>query len=750
MLQIYSGNGRAVVPSTVPDTITEWVGNAVCLNDQDGLGVSEPASLIAFQPFFVSMRLPYSVIRGEKLPVRVTVSNYQSKCMAVRLSMNPSAEYSLTSGSRRSQTTCVCGQDTATRTFTIVFSAIGDIDVSVTASIINQPSLCPAGSQMTRQIGSSDTVIRPVVVEPEGSPREYTVSDFVCMTRPDTNTRTGVATAEYELLLPPPSDLVTGSERAYVRVVGDVMGPALTNIDSLLRMPYGCAEQTMVSFAPNIFVMKYLEAVNKDKPDLRTKAIQFMKSGYQRELTYAHADQSYSSFGKSKPNVPGSMWLTAFVVKCFGLAQPYIFIDKSIQSKSISFFTKNQDSAGCFPQIGTVHNKYMQGGFGSNRDNKAALTAFVTIAMIESGVETTNAAIQNAFRCIDAQTYTDAYTTSIVAYAYSLYNPLDARAATVYSRLMGMAKVNGTQTMWKAREDEPAEPRMSYWWYRPRSADTETTAYALLTKLNMMTNVNSKITEGLPIVRWLSTQRNPWGGFGSTQDTVIGLQALAEYAALIYSDGLRASISVKEKLSNTQVATFSLTNSNSFVQFTEAIPRVVDLTMRASGTGCFLIQTNVRYNINKQDRQQQPFTTTARVYRKSGSNDACKSRKIQVCTKYTGEGGVSNMAIVEVKMVSGWAAQRPSLDKLLTDNVAQLQRYEIDPNGAVQLYFEPLDRTQRCMDIDIEQEFDVADAKPAVVTTYDYYKTELRQELEYRIFRCTRNINRNNRPIIFF
>lgn len=57
------------------------------------------------------------------------------------------------------------------------------------------------------------------------------------------------------------------------------MGPALTNIDSLLRMPYGCAEQTMVSFAPNIFVMKYLEAVNKDKPDLRTKAIQFMKSG---------------------------------------------------------------------------------------------------------------------------------------------------------------------------------------------------------------------------------------------------------------------------------------------------------------------------------------------------------------------------------------------------------------------------------------------------------------------------------------
>lgn len=48
------------------------------------------------------------------------------------------------------------------------------------------------------------------------------------------------------------------------------------------------------------------------------------------------------------------------------------------------------------------------------------------------------------------------------------------------------------------------------------------------------------------------------------------------------------------------------------------------------------------------------------------------------------------MAIVEVKMVSGWAATPSSLKQLLKDNVAQLKRYEVDPNGAVQLYFEPV------------------------------------------------------------
>ena len=86
-----------------------------------------------------------------------------------------------------------------------------------------------------------------------------------------------------------------------------------------------------------------------------------------------------------------------------------------------------------------------------------------------------------------------------------------------YSVVFDVFSVNGTLTYWKANEAEPEEPKNSFWWYRPRSADTETTAYALLTKLNMVNNVNTKISEGLPIVRWLSTQRNPWGGFGSTQ-----------------------------------------------------------------------------------------------------------------------------------------------------------------------------------------------------------------------------------------
>ena len=38
---------------------------------------------------------------------------------------------------------------------------------------------------------------------------------------------------------------------------------------------------------------------------------------------HAHSDQFYSYFGRTQPYGVGSMWLTAFAAKCFGLAQPY-------------------------------------------------------------------------------------------------------------------------------------------------------------------------------------------------------------------------------------------------------------------------------------------------------------------------------------------------------------------------------------------------------------------------------------------
>lgn len=60
---------------------------------------------------------------------------------------------------------------------------------------------------------------------------------------------------------------------------GDLMGRAMKNLDQLLAMPYGCGEQNMVLFAPNIFILNYLKSTGQLTPDIQEKATRFLESG---------------------------------------------------------------------------------------------------------------------------------------------------------------------------------------------------------------------------------------------------------------------------------------------------------------------------------------------------------------------------------------------------------------------------------------------------------------------------------------
>lgn len=82
------------VNSELPHTITEWVGNAMCIHEEDGLGISESAKVVTYQSFFVSATLPYSAIRGEQIPLALSVFNYLDKCLPVSCA---SLEHSLAS-----------------------------------------------------------------------------------------------------------------------------------------------------------------------------------------------------------------------------------------------------------------------------------------------------------------------------------------------------------------------------------------------------------------------------------------------------------------------------------------------------------------------------------------------------------------------------------------------------------------------------------------------------------------------------
>ena len=83
----------------------------------------------------------------------------------------------------------------------------------------------------------------------------------------------------------------------------------------------------MIIFAPDVYITKYLKESGQLKPEIMAKAEKLMLTGYQRELTYRRSDGSFSAFGQSDKE--GSLWLTAFVLKCFSQARDLIYIDET-------------------------------------------------------------------------------------------------------------------------------------------------------------------------------------------------------------------------------------------------------------------------------------------------------------------------------------------------------------------------------------------------------------------------------------
>lgn len=79
-----------------------------------------------------------------------------------------------------------------------------------------------------------------------------------------------------------------------------------------------------------------------------------MEIGYQRQLSYRHEDGSFSAFGPISSN-SGSTWLTAFVIQAFISARPYIFIDKAIIEKALTWLVSKQEISGKFKEQGRIY-----------------------------------------------------------------------------------------------------------------------------------------------------------------------------------------------------------------------------------------------------------------------------------------------------------------------------------------------------------------------------------------------------------
>uniref|UniRef100_A0A8C9DG53 Alpha-2-macroglobulin like 1 n=1 Tax=Prolemur simus TaxID=1328070 RepID=A0A8C9DG53_PROSS len=703
-------SGKEVVHVTVPDAITQWKAMTFCTSQARGFGLSPTVGLTAFQPFFVELTLPYSVFRGESFRLTATVFNYLKDCIRVQTNLAASNEYQVNSWADSGASRCLCADEAETYHWNITAITLGRVNFTISTKILDSNELCGGRKGFVPKKGQSDTLIKSVLVKPEGVLVEKTHSSLLCP-------KGKVASESVSLELP--VDVVPDSAKAYVTVLGDIMGTALQNLDSLVQMPSGCGEQNMVLFAPIIYVLQYLEKAGLLTEDIRSRAVGFLEIGYQKELMYKHSNGSYSAFGERDRN--GNTWLTAFVTKCFGQAQQFIFIDDKNIQDALKWMAGNQLPSGCYANVGQLIHTAMKGGV----DDEISLTAYITAALLEMGKTTDDPMVSQGLQCLKNSVTSTAnlYTQALLAYTFSLAGETDTRNSLLKT-LDQQAVISGDSIHWsqKPTRSPDASP-----WAEPEAVDVELTAYVLLAQLIKPSLTQKDIAKATSIVAWLAKQRNAYGGFSSTQDTVVALQALAKYATTAYVPSEEVNLAVKST-ENFQ-RTFNVQSANRLVLQQEALPSIPGTyTLEASGQGCVYVQTVLRYNI-LPPKIMETFSLSVETGRARCEQPTLpRSLPLTIHTSYVGSRNSSNMAIVEVKMLSGFSPVEGTNQLLLQQPLVKKVESGTD---TVNIYLDELSKETQTYTFTISQSVLVTNLKPATIRVYDYYLLDEQATIQY-------------------
>ncbi|NXT78639.1 A2MG protein, partial [Zapornia atra] len=176
-----SSEGNADLDVTIPDTITEWKANAFCTSADTGFGLSPTVSLRAFQPFFVELTMPYSVVRGESFTLKATVFNYLSACIRVSVTLAQSAHFLASPVEKEEESYCLCENRRKTVAWLVTPKSLGQVEFSVSTEALQNQQPCGNAIVETPEKGRKDTVIRQLLVEPEGIEKETAQNSVLCV-----------------------------------------------------------------------------------------------------------------------------------------------------------------------------------------------------------------------------------------------------------------------------------------------------------------------------------------------------------------------------------------------------------------------------------------------------------------------------------------------------------------------------------------------------------------------------------------
>ncbi|MBA3242564.1 MAG: hypothetical protein H0T60_15165, partial [Acidobacteria bacterium] len=277
-------DGKATAKFELPDNLTTWraTARAVTADTRVGVAVSK---VVERKDVIIRVALPRFLTAGDTVTLSGIVHNYLKTEKATRISIEVGGARLL---------------DPATQSVTIPAGGEHRIDWRVNAPATGE--LKVLAKALTD--AESDAIEVGIPIGPRGLKNTRAESAAIMDEE-----------VEQSFALNLPANADPNARTLRVEVAPSVAGTLFGALDYLTSFPYGCTEQTMSSFLPNVIVAQALQNVEqasiRDADTLGRK----VRKGLRRLYAFQHEDGGWGWWKEDSTDA----WMTAYVVD--GLAQ---------------------------------------------------------------------------------------------------------------------------------------------------------------------------------------------------------------------------------------------------------------------------------------------------------------------------------------------------------------------------------------------------------------------------------------------
>jgi hypothetical protein len=435
-------------------------------------------------PFNVDVKLPTEISSTDTITVPVALANATDKNRAVKLTAE--AEKLTLEGDKEYQ--LPLGPEARARQLLRLKPAVTDGTAKLRLLAQSEPF-------------ASDAIERTFKIVPDGFPITGKASDVL----------EGVAI--HKVLVPARDQRVPGTFKLQAQVFPSTLAELQKGLEGMLREPYGCFEQTSSSNYPNVMILDYLKATDQAQPAIENKARDLMARGYTKLASFECVDpktqqkkEGYEWFGQTAPPHEA---LTAYGVLQFLDMAKYQPVDPAMIERTKQYLLGQRNGKGGFKR-----NQRALDSFGRAPDH--VTDAYIVWALSEANLKA-DIELETRTTVATALAKDDPYLLALASLSLLKQGDRDG-AAPLLKALAKHQKADGSLTAKETSITHSGGSQLAI----------ETTALATLAWLraNQPADFGESVRKAAD---WIGKQRGAFGGYGSTQSTVLALKALIAY-----------------------------------------------------------------------------------------------------------------------------------------------------------------------------------------------------------------------------